>query len=73
MLTSAGMYAAVSIAKYLAADGLGAPLRMALLIGVGVASYAALVWTTNRKAVDEIAELFGLERLRLKRGHSKAQ
>jgi O-antigen/teichoic acid export membrane protein len=66
VLTSAGMYAAVSIARYLTADALGAPLRMALLIGVGVASYAALVWTANRTAVDEIAELFGLERLRRK-------
>ena len=72
-LTSAGMYAAVSIARYLAADGLGAPLLMALLIGVGAASYAALVWTVNRTAVDEIAELLGLERLRGKRRRSKAQ
>jgi len=70
-LTSAGMYAAVSISRYLAADGLGAAFLMALLVGVGVASYAMLVWTTNRTAVDEIAELFGLERLRGKHGPSK--
>jgi O-antigen/teichoic acid export membrane protein len=73
VLTSAGMYAAVSITRYLVADWLSAPYLMALLIGVGAASYAALVWTTNRTAVDEIAELLGLERLRGKRGPSKAQ
>jgi hypothetical protein len=67
-LTSAGMYVAVSVARYLAADGLGAPFLMALLIAVGAASYAALVWAASRSAVDEIAELFGLERLRRKRG-----
>lgn len=72
-LTSAGMYAAVSVARYLAADGLGTPFLMALLIAVGAASYAALVWTANRTAVNEIAELFGLERLRGKYGRSKAQ
>jgi hypothetical protein len=72
-LTSAGMYAAVSVARYIAADRLGAPFLMVLLIGVGAASYAVLVWTANRSAVDEIAELLGLERLREKRGRSKAQ
>ncbi|MDH3314162.1 MAG: lipopolysaccharide biosynthesis protein [Betaproteobacteria bacterium] len=73
VLTSAGMYAAVSIARYLAADGLGAPVRMALLIGVGAASYGALVWTANRAAVYEIVELFSLERVRGKFGRSKTQ
>jgi len=72
-LTSAGMYAAVSISRYLAADGLGAALLMALLMGVGSASYAALVWTTNRTAVDEIVELFGLERLRGKHEPTQEQ
>jgi len=67
-LTSAGMYAAVSVARYLAADGLGTPFLMTLLIAVGAASYAALAWAAGRSAVDEIAELFGLERLRRKRG-----
>jgi len=70
-LTSAGMYAAVSISRYLAADGLAPPLLMAQLIAVGAASYAALVWATNRTALEEIAGLFGLERLRGKHGRSK--
>ena len=67
-LTSAGMYAAVSVARYLAADGLGTPFLMALLIIVGAASYATLVWAAGRSAVEEIAELFGLERLCRKDG-----
>jgi O-antigen/teichoic acid export membrane protein len=72
-LTSAGMYATVSIVRYLVADELGAPFLVALLIGVGVASYAALVWTANRTAIHEIAELVDLEHLLGKHGRSKEQ
>jgi hypothetical protein len=67
------MYAAVGIARHFAADGLGAPLLMVLLIGVGIVSYAALTWIANRTGVDEIADLLGLERLRGKHERSKTQ
>jgi hypothetical protein len=46
---------------------------MAMLMGVGAASYATLAWTINKRAVDDIAELFRLERMRGKRRRSKEQ
>ena len=72
-LAGCGMYAAVAIARHFAANRLGAPLLMVALIGVGVASYAALAWIFNRTGIDEFAELFGLDRFLGKYGRSKAQ
>jgi O-antigen/teichoic acid export membrane protein len=69
-LTGAGMYAAVSFARHFAADRLDAPFLMALLIGIGAASYAGLAWIANRAAVHDIAELLGVERFRGKHGGS---
>jgi methyl coenzyme M reductase alpha subunit len=64
------MYAAVSFARHFAADRLDAPFLMALLIGIGAASYAGLAWIANRAAVHDIAELLGVERFRGKHGGS---
>jgi O-antigen/teichoic acid export membrane protein len=73
VLASVGMYASVAIARQFAGSTLGAPLLMALLIGVGVASYAVLARLVNRRGVDEIAELLGLERLLRRQGNSTPQ
>lgn len=61
-LAGAGMYAAVNMARQLVPDTAGAASAMAFLIGIGVATYAALTWLLNRQGAGEIAQLLDLRR-----------
>ena len=54
-LSGCGMYVAVMLTRY-AVGSVEAPIRMLVLVGVGVVAYSGLAWLINKGGVRELAE-----------------